>query len=738
MCSLLGAQTPDEAVSRVETLKEQLDALDERDDVPDDLVTLSEFEQVLTRLHKKISSLRQRNNKLETRLEEVTRSGEDTSGNALLEALDAATYETALDRIQTLKQQANAFYEDRQAVLEAGYNNATEVVADVKALKRENERLNEARTEERARPDTEVLQAASSIRAVLGISTISEAEAFVEKLDQLSTSVRRALDRLGMDVPQTLSIDRAADVSSFLEVLTEQINRLAEAPLPDEGTLEARETLNQIESILGIASADDAREMEEMVRQLTEEMEMLAQEHETLEAHGLTAEQAVSMIQSMDEQLDDLYIQHDVNEKNGDLPPGLKEMLGVDSVEKAQEILGLAESMDTKIEKLYDEQEKLSELGIDSIDEAVRMIQNMNEQLAELYRNVEARASAASLPVENQDTFQQLEALYARQEKLQDELGISDPDAIIQMVEDMNVQLETLYEDRDETKGAPFDGGDEEGKRSPERLDRLVESMVDQLEVLYQEKETLTDEGFESAEEATEQINELRDQVETLRSKYESEVSGSQAWKTLQEKLDVETPEEVLDRLDQYDAEQSRTAASSNGEETGAAKATAASASSDGDTSGQPTAPAVSSAVEQQPNPVWHAAPPVADAATRRQLASLTAEERDDLDFAAIAVDHDGHVTSLNDKAYALPLFDRMRSREEALDTHFFLDLAPSTAADSFYGRFYEGQRQQRLDARFLHLFDATSWRGPFVALVHLYYDSETDTSWILLRTSDQ
>lgn len=745
ICRLLGADGPDEAIARIQTLTSQLEALDERSDLPDDLITLSEFEQVLTRLHQQIADLRERNATLEARLNALTdEEGQVTAPHALLDALNVTTYDEAAHRIQTMKERLGTLYEDREAIREAGHDDAEGLIEAANALQRENERLRE--NARNTSPDTEVLQSASAIRMVLGISNIKEAEDFVDRLDAFSASVRRALDHLGMDVPRELNIDHAEDVASYLDVLASQVDRLAEAPLPDDEMFEAAETLDAISATLGISSAADAREMEAMVRSLTEDLNDLAEEREVLRAEGLTAQDAVSMIHSMEEQLDDLYVQHDVNEPNGTLPPGLQDTLGVESVEEARRIAKRNNEIDAQVASLYEDQEQLEELGIESIEEAVHMIRNMNEQLMELYENVEARAAAdASIPDTQQDTFQQLEALYTRQEKLQSELGVSDPDAIIQMVEDMNAQLETIYEDYDAslqsaTEEAPdadpdAEDLDNEDLDDAERFGALIDSMVQQLEALYSEKETLSDEGFDSAEEATTRIQHLRDEIEALRTQAAEPSLGKanvdpdmvREWVTLKEELGIEEPYEIRTLIASAPAETEAPAPESPTEDLPTEAADHASPN-DG-----PSKEA--SLKEASPDTEWHAAPALADAEFRATLPTMDADARNDLDLAAIQLDNEGRLLTLNDAAYALPLFDRLRSKEDANEAHFFFDLAPSAATDAFYGRFHTGIEQEWLDARFPHLFSAPS-HPPFVALVHLYYDSTSGTAWILLRTA--
>ena len=736
ICQLLGADGPDEAIARIQTLTDQMEALDNREDLPDELITLSEFEQVLTRLHQKIADLRARNSTLEARLDTLTQeTDDDASAHALLDALDAPTYQDALSHIQALQDKAEARYAAQEALQSTGHDNIGSLIDAAKALQRENDRLR-SQVQSTA-PDTEVLQSASAIRMVLGISNIEEAEEFVGRLDALSTSVRRALDHLGMDVPAALSVDRADNVASYLDVLASQIERLAEAPLPDDDMLAAADTLNAIETTLGISSAEDAREMESMVRSLTEDLEALAHEREVLREEGLTAEEAVSMIHSMEDQLDDLYVNQDVNASNGTLPPGLKDTLGVESIEEAQRVVEHTKEMDTQIATLYEEQEQLNELGIDSIDEAIRMIRDMNDQLVELYEDVEARSEAQALPGANQDTFQQLESLYARQEKLQSELGISDPEAIIQMVEDMNVQLETLYEDRDASLASSQDAlVDPEALNNPdlsntERLEKLIDSMARQLDVLYSEKETLSEEGFSSADEAATRIADLRDEIKALRNQKAAAQDQPDVdvapdlvreWRALKEDLGVSSPDDVRALIASSHADATEPASTEEPADTTSVEAV----SSD---------EADRTSTRTQPGPQWSAGPALADAELRAALPTMDADDRDALDLAVIQLDAEGQVRTLNDAAYALPMFDRLRSKEDAKNTAFFFDIAPSAATDAFYGRFHAGLEHEHLDARFPHLFTASS-HPPFVALVHLFYDDGTETAWVLLRTA--
>lgn len=44
----------------------------------------------------------------------------------------------------------------------------------------------------------------------------------------------------------------------------------------------------------------------------------------------------------------------------------------------------------------------------------------------------------------------QLESLYAEKDRLNEELGVSDPEEIIEMVRSLQDQVESLYEEKDQ------------------------------------------------------------------------------------------------------------------------------------------------------------------------------------------------------------------------------------------------------------------------------------------------
>ena len=49
----------------------------------------------------------------------------------------------------------------------------------------------------------------------------------------------------------------------------------------------------------------------------------------------------------------------------------------------------------------------------------------------------------------DESVVNQLESLYAEKDRLNEELGVSDPDEVIEMVRSLQEQVESLYEEKD-------------------------------------------------------------------------------------------------------------------------------------------------------------------------------------------------------------------------------------------------------------------------------------------------
>jgi len=136
-------------------------------------------------------------------------------------------------------------------------------------------------------------------------------------------------------------------------------------------------------------------------------------------------------------------------------------------------------SMQAQLEVLYEDQERLSQQGIDGVDHALSMIQSMEEQLTQLYEERERTTNGT--PDETRGRLQgrleelreEKEALLDRRrdleskassyekamETLEENLGTSDPDMISELIGSLEEQLEDVYQTR-EASGTSQDGED--------------------------------------------------------------------------------------------------------------------------------------------------------------------------------------------------------------------------------------------------------------------------------------
>ena len=207
-------------------------------------------------------------------------------------------------------------------------------------------------------------------------------------------------------------------------------------------------------------------------------------------------------------------------------------------VEAPEDVVDAVSALKDRADALTAQMGAFDEAGIKPRT-ALQMIRSMETQLDALYREKEA-TEAASLETEG-DTFQQLEALLAREEKLMRELGVSSIDEVINMVEDMSDQLTAMYDDESVAEGEPVSGvsfsmngsdasvptliRDELGVRTPDDVIAMVNSLTRQLEDLYAARERLAEANLDDADNVVSLVNNMQLQLETL---YESQERMSQ------------------------------------------------------------------------------------------------------------------------------------------------------------------------------------------------------------------
>ena len=751
LCTELGTSDPNEVLARVQTLKRQVERSDDSDledaEDPEEegLVTISEVEAVFREMNKKIETLRQRNTDLARQLEEDDEEGRAERVERLLETLDATTIEEAEQQIQQFNQRLEALQREKKTLAQAGMPDAADVLKELDQLRREQETLRRERDKLQSERDelAEQLDAVSAspddaassemrdalpaeAADVLGIRSVEDAHELEALIDDMS----ERLERLRQEHEELETAGLSAETAlTMIKNMEAQLADLYHHSGPPNGTA-APETptaaldnalLHRIETLSGL-SPDTADNLNTLLHSLLDRFASLAASPNALDEAGLDAEEAVALIESMDAQLNELYRRIDEQGSAADRLDAIEEALGISTRQEAEELSELAQQMEQQLASLYEDKEKLQELGLSSIDDAVDMIESMEAQLDDLYTDKETLRDLERGGTEEQSTFQQLETLYAERQRLQETLGVSSADDVIEMVETLTSQLDDLYTGRDATL-APEDRheaqlwapgvedapGEPEADSADDTSPLTVRSLEHQLEALYREQETLLREGLADAEEAVTRLRTQRRHIDRLQRENES---YERRFEQLSSALGTGRVPRIVDRVRALEAE-----ADVSIEEVQVA-------------SPEPSSPPDS----PTPEPRLDAAAPVVSSQVLDRLDQMPPEELDTLDVGALRLGEDGTVEALNEAALRLPGLASLDDPDDALGQNFFRDLAPSTNNTLFAGRFRTGRRRGELDARFPYTF-VRSDAPPASYAVHLYRAPESETTWLLFRS---
>ena len=379
----------------------------------------------------------------------------------------------------------------------------------------------------------------------------------------------------------------------------------------------------------------------------------------------------------------------------------------------------MARSMNEQISGFENQLDALSDIGVGTVEDAAVLVDSMSQQLEEMYREREATTLRASSLEEGQDTFQQLEALYAERERLERELGVTSADDVIEMVEGLATQLDDLYRDR-ETSG----GVDEDMQEiirdhaSDEDAEAMLESMEQQLRDLYSEKKRLVEMGFTTADEAAERIQTLEAKRNDLA---QSAAACRERFERLERELGVSGVSGVLEYVDTLTSRQP-----SSGD--GAGTQTEPSPGT------QPAPNVPPQSAGEHPGFFIDAAPGFVPDETLGRLEQLTGSQMDELPFGIVRLGETGTVEFVNEAGLSLPGLDERDNKTTIIGKNFFFDLAPSTNNNLFFGRFKEGLNQGSMDARFPYTFISPG-QGPTVLIVHLHSKPNTDVQWLLFES---
>lgn len=106
----------------------------------------------------------------------------------------------------------------------------------------------------------------------------------------------------------------------------------------------------------------------------------------------------------------------------------------------------------------------------------------------------------------------------------------------------------------------------------------------------------------------------------------------------------------------------------------------------------------------------------------------LSAERLDGLPHGAIQLDLTGQILKFNQYESALSRLPK----ETVIGRNFFTEVAPCTDVQEFRGRFFEGVKARKLQARFRYHFAFK--QNPRNVLVTLSYSEPSQTVWVFVQ----
>ena len=753
-----GLMSAEEALAEIDRLQQECDRLQDTSGPPEehsspvlDILGVDtaeearELEQAVRRMSETIDTLQEQRNALSeelgvghpTAVLDLVRSMEaqlsalydeqsDPSPDGLPaevgEVLGISTVEEAenlVDRVRAMGARLEEVLAEQRTLAEAGYDAETAVLM-INSMKQQlvalyGEQDSEEKTAGASPEDEALLEAVSEM---LGLAS-------PEEVRRLSQTVRRMGEQLDALQEKQQPFSEAGlspeDALLMLENMEKQLRALYQEQ--EERSAALTEQIRALGERLGTVPPD-AVGPESALGRLREQAESLLMEAREQSPEGRA-------LQDLAEAVEVLASSNGTAHEAADELASIREALGISDSEEARELAALSRNMSEQLETLHAERERLHDLGITSVDGAVRMIESMSSQLDELYEEQESlRDRPSPTKVGQQDTFEQLATMYSEQEKLERALGVSEADRIIEMFETLTDQLDALYADRDADQPgeppSPASGDSAASLPDHDRTsvsvsdepspsangDRTVASMQDQLESLYAEKEVLLDRGLTDAQTAVDQIDDLEQQVQALRTERNQCHEHFDRLATALGTTDVEAIVEMAQ-------------APSDAPHSGTAPGASADAPAH--------KPEAAFSPSESESPASDDVPALLPDETLKRLDEMSDADLNALEVGLLRLDDDGHITFVNEGGRALPGLDDT-PREALIGTSLFLQV-PATSNALFLDPFHEGVETGSINTRFPYAF-VSPGHPPMPFHVHLYRAGPSQANWLLLQAA--
>ena len=530
------------------------------------------------------------------------------------------------------------------------------------------------------------------------------------------------------------------------------------------------------EELMDLLPATDPEEVVDHIREL--QVSVLDEEAQALDDMGLAdADEAKTVLRRIFERLQEL------RRKNQNLQRAQAAL----DVANPDDLVARVESLQDRVDAFEEQQAQLADAGFEEPAHLLEALRSMEEQLNALYDEKEAtERTEEGTPLKMEgDIFEQLQALMAREEKLQRELGVSNPDAVVEMVEGLSDQLDELYQDRDAdttsdsifapaTAASPSaeDTLEEEfGTSDPDTITIMMEDLTQQLDELYAERERLAELDLNGTGDAVEMVKSMQLQLESL---YESREEMSQHGisnvdhalsmiENMEEQLNdlyderhqlatekgISSPDEALSQLEALEEELSALLEEKKSlrEKRDQLEAQLSTLQDELGLDDPAAIPDLVQSLEDQLQetyaeqdasasaPKASAEEPLLDADTRARLDDMDEEALEALPVGLFQLDDEGSIRHATSKALQWPDVSAA-SAEVLVGQNFFFDVAPGTDNTLFRGRFSDGVAQEDLDTQFAYTY--VSGDTPPANLVVQLYSSAPSTHWLAFAVLEQ
>lgn len=472
--------------------------------------------------------------------------------------------------------------------------------------------------------------------------------------------------------------------------------------------------LQRVRETLGVDTPD---EIVDSVTDLQERVHTLKSQQAALKEAGFDLpEYALDAIQSMEQQLDQLYNEKAVTEQT----------------DQDEDVRQDGDTFD-QLQALLAREEKLKrQLGVSNPDDIIEMVEGLKTQLEDVYQDWEDDFDIDAVTSASQAESSDASTESDRLSVLEDELGVSDPDAIVAMMNDLTDQLEELYSGRQRLTEFNLNGADDAIK--------MVQNMQQQLEALYEQREQMSDHGIQNVNHALSMIESMESQLNELQEApsdipNENGLSdledANHRLESLQEKLSSLTEEK--DRLRQK-RDQLQDDLDTLADELGTQDPTAIT---DLVRSMEDQLEDIYQERKQDETGSTATEPfPLLEDDTLAHLDEIDEEALDDLPVGVFGLDAQNVVQQANEAALEWP--DVTADTPSALlERGFFEEVAPAARNNLFQGRLDEAAENGLLNELFLYTYVAQD--APLTNLaVHLYSASDRATNWIVFQVQEK